>query len=317
MARSGITYTEVADVCDQLQAQGIRPTVDRIREHLGTGSRTTINTHKTTWEARQTSLTENPDRISESLTRLISQLSEQLHEECQAVYDQYRKQDATRIAEREKQLTEATHRLEAIQKRFEQTCSEKEALVIRLDQEKTAREQLALELHRAQTQLEEREHLRQADQQQILALSERNQQLQRAFDHYQESVREQRERNENQWDQERGQLQADIRNLRDQLASRIQQIADLNRDNGVLVSEKGELGRQCRLQQEAAHDLKGRMTTLENQLLERQTRLDRQSEKLTELVATNTRQELILERLRQQNKIMVQAQARKQQKEQG
>ncbi len=42
MARGGVTFTEVNVAAQYLQGLGKNPTVDAIREHLGTGSRTTL-----------------------------------------------------------------------------------------------------------------------------------------------------------------------------------------------------------------------------------------------------------------------------------
>ena len=42
MARSGVTYHDVAKAAEAIKSQRQEPTVDRVREHLGTGSKSTI-----------------------------------------------------------------------------------------------------------------------------------------------------------------------------------------------------------------------------------------------------------------------------------
>ena len=42
MARAGVTYHDIAKAAEAIKAQGQKPTVDRVREHLGTGSKSTI-----------------------------------------------------------------------------------------------------------------------------------------------------------------------------------------------------------------------------------------------------------------------------------
>lgn len=42
MARAGVTYHDVAKAAATIKTQGQEPTVDRVREHLGTGSKSTI-----------------------------------------------------------------------------------------------------------------------------------------------------------------------------------------------------------------------------------------------------------------------------------
>lgn len=49
MARAGITYSEVARAASRLQADSRNPTVDNVRDQIGTGSRSTIMLHLRTW----------------------------------------------------------------------------------------------------------------------------------------------------------------------------------------------------------------------------------------------------------------------------
>lgn len=53
MGRIGIGFEEVAETALQLQAQGKMPSVDAVRNVLGTGSKTTINQHLKQWRAQQ------------------------------------------------------------------------------------------------------------------------------------------------------------------------------------------------------------------------------------------------------------------------
>lgn len=50
MARSGIRYEEVQDAAETLLARGLNPTIQRVRELLGTGSNTTISEHLKHWQ---------------------------------------------------------------------------------------------------------------------------------------------------------------------------------------------------------------------------------------------------------------------------
>jgi len=42
MARAGVTYHDISKAAEAIKTQGQEPTVDRVREHLGTGSKSTI-----------------------------------------------------------------------------------------------------------------------------------------------------------------------------------------------------------------------------------------------------------------------------------
>ena len=50
MARSGIRYEEVKEVAETLLGRGLNPTIQRVREILGTGSNTTISEHLKRWQ---------------------------------------------------------------------------------------------------------------------------------------------------------------------------------------------------------------------------------------------------------------------------
>jgi hypothetical protein len=60
MARSGIRYEEVQSAAESLLARGLNPTIQRVRELLGTGSNTTISEHLKSWQQQ---LAETPKFI--------------------------------------------------------------------------------------------------------------------------------------------------------------------------------------------------------------------------------------------------------------
>jgi len=75
MARKGITYDEVAAVADRLVSQGELPTIQRVRDELGTGSPNTIHKHLTGWKETQPQAQREvvtlPDALAEALIREI------------------------------------------------------------------------------------------------------------------------------------------------------------------------------------------------------------------------------------------------------
>lgn len=76
MARTGVTFEEVSDLATKILVQGQAPTVARIREHLGTGSSTTINNHLNAWRQAQQNKTwlKLPQALPESLVPLLETL---------------------------------------------------------------------------------------------------------------------------------------------------------------------------------------------------------------------------------------------------
>jgi len=60
MARSGIRYEEVQEAAETLLSRGLNPTIQRVRELLGTGSNTTISEHLKHWQQQ---LAESPKAV--------------------------------------------------------------------------------------------------------------------------------------------------------------------------------------------------------------------------------------------------------------
>ena len=53
MGRLGIGYKDVERAINEILAKDLNPTVDRIRELLGTGSKTTIVNHLKSWRTNK------------------------------------------------------------------------------------------------------------------------------------------------------------------------------------------------------------------------------------------------------------------------
>ncbi|MDX1901183.1 MAG: DNA-binding protein [Gammaproteobacteria bacterium] len=83
MGRPGITQEDVERAARELKAQGKNPTVDNVRQLLGTGSKTTITRHLRHWKWEQThplTQTKLPEELKHQMTQLwenINELAEQ------------------------------------------------------------------------------------------------------------------------------------------------------------------------------------------------------------------------------------------------
>ena len=72
MARPGITYEQVASAADALVGQGDRPTIQAVREALGTGSPNTIHRHLTQWKAAQAPAERQAARLPDDLAAALA-----------------------------------------------------------------------------------------------------------------------------------------------------------------------------------------------------------------------------------------------------
>ncbi|MCE9684217.1 DNA-binding protein [Halomonas alkalisoli] len=81
MARSGVQYEDVKQAIDALMAKGEAPSVQKIREVLGTGSFTTISDHLREWRARREE--RGVATPAQGMPEPIQQLAEGLWEKAQ------------------------------------------------------------------------------------------------------------------------------------------------------------------------------------------------------------------------------------------
>lgn len=80
MVSPGISYTDVEKIAYNIQGQGHIPTIEHIRQLLGTGSSSTIATHLRTWKTRQdeTYRIASKEKLPEELVALLKGLWERV-----------------------------------------------------------------------------------------------------------------------------------------------------------------------------------------------------------------------------------------------
>lgn len=72
MARTGITYDQVASVADAIVGEGHQPTINAVRDRIGTGSPNTIHKHLTAWRSARPQVTVAAPELPASLTTAIA-----------------------------------------------------------------------------------------------------------------------------------------------------------------------------------------------------------------------------------------------------
>lgn len=72
MARTGISYEQVAHAADTLMGRGEKPTIQAIRAEIGTGSPNTIHKHLTAWKAAQAPAERQAARLPDDLARVLA-----------------------------------------------------------------------------------------------------------------------------------------------------------------------------------------------------------------------------------------------------
>lgn len=131
MARSGIRYEEVKEVAETLLGRGLNPTIQRVREVLGTGSNTTISEHLKRWQQQMANAPRAvlPPVVPETVTTAMeafwkiavqsaeAAFEEQRHRALQAVATAEQARDAalTQAQQAQAEAAEARGQLEIAQ----------------------------------------------------------------------------------------------------------------------------------------------------------------------------------------------------------
>ncbi|MGP9766420.1 DNA-binding protein [Halomonas sp. AOP13-D3-9] len=171
MARNGIQYSDVQQAIDTLQARGDTPSVQRIRDVLGTGSFTTISDHFRQWrsEREQNRDVPPPRGVPEVVVTMASELWREAQEVANQTLLHYREDadrqvaDAQQLAEEAKQqAANAEQRESALAEHLRHIEQRMEALNRELAASQTSEHHWH---QQAETALKEVAQLKQAQQQ--------------------------------------------------------------------------------------------------------------------------------------------------------
>ncbi len=188
MARGGVTFTEVDEAARYLQGAGRNPTVDSIRERLGTGSRTTLAEHLKRWRSLQA---DGEGHLPQPLLALVAGLwealqstAEQRVQENQSIAHQEvatLKSHMQELQQTEQQLQQALHQL---QEKFDAEQRSTSALTQQLNNSQIAYDKLNATDQILRQQIENTK----AENQRLHQLT---QQIQANLEHYQQAIEQQ------------------------------------------------------------------------------------------------------------------------------
>lgn len=172
MARNGIQYSDVQQAIDALLARGDTPSVQRIREVLGTGSFTTISDHLRVWrsEREQNRDVPPPKGVPEAVVTMAGELWREAQEVANQALLHYR-EDANRQVEDAQRLAEDAKQQAANAEQRESALAE------HLRHIEQRMEALNRELAASQTSEQHWHRLAEASQGEVSQLKQANQQL--------------------------------------------------------------------------------------------------------------------------------------------
>lgn len=140
MPRPGITYEQVAQAANILVEQGNKPTIQRIRDELGTGSPNTIHCHLRDWKLTQAPVERNPIQLPDALIRAIA--------------DEIERQVSATRAEVEAQAQESQQTADTLAEIGEELEAQVEQLLSQVSRLEGERDDVTEERDTAQAELE-------------------------------------------------------------------------------------------------------------------------------------------------------------------
>lgn len=259
MGRAGVTLQEVEKAALQLQGRGKNPSVDAVREVIGTGSKSTIAQHLRDWKSQQSY---GAGKLPQDLLALVTGLWERLNLEADQRITEIEVLSGEQLQELKQTFTKLHQDHAHLQKLFHQ--SEETRIAEQISKEKLEKELLKeqqehaklLERHQATTrQLED-------SKSENARLHQLANNIQANLEHYQNAIQQLRteqnlaaEKQQIQFQQEATELQRELALLRKQLKEHEQQIACNNVELNQLHLLQQQLESMKKNTQDHSHQL--------------------------------------------------------------
>jgi chromosome segregation ATPase len=224
MARIGITYFDVEKAALQLQGQGKLPTVDRVRNLLGTGSKTTITEHLKRWKAEQA---DGQGKLPHELSALVTGLWERLQAQSELRINEVQSSCDEQIKSLQQALTQTQHLKQQLHEAVEdglQKAHEKQAVEQQLQTEQQTHLQLEVRYSASQQQLEDLK----ANNAQLHQLAH---QVQANLEHYQQAMQSQRAEQALEIEKREAGFQREIQELKQKVSLIQQKATTLQEEN--------------------------------------------------------------------------------------
>jgi hypothetical protein len=282
MSRPGITYQEVANAAIQLQGKNEHPTVDRVREILKTGSKSTIARYLKEWKLKAGHVT-GSDGISQELISIVKGLWERLKTEADQKIMQHQQESNHAIDEaRQAFIQEQKHNIDLqtqLHQREEQLHQEKHlsaTLHQSLEEENRCNAKLSERNDRLTQQLNDKKS--EAERlHQLLSHVQNN------LEHYQSSVQKLREEQVLNAEKQQSIYEREIHALK-------QDMANETRQKNQTLRELDQMENQLKLFSQQINQSNEENASLQKQLQEKMTNessLQQQCKQLDQLNQQN------------------------------
>lgn len=237
MGRTGITYFDVSNAIASIQGEQKKPTVDNIRQALGTGSRSTISKYFQEWKTKNEASNTTSKGIPNELQNLIESLWEKIQSDAEQVIETHRIQTDETIKNTKNELsqTQAQNTL---------LTTEISALTKQLNKQTNAIEKLTENQHQAEkekttyieriTSLETQNIKHEAENARLHQLIKN---AQNNLTHYQDAVDKQRTALQMQIEKERADSIAILNTVKNELSKITKEKSIIDTKYQLLITE--------------------------------------------------------------------------------
>ncbi|MBW0171391.1 MAG: DNA-binding protein [Hydrogenophaga sp.] len=290
MARAGIYKSEVLRARDKLRATGRNPSIDAVREELGSGSKTTIHRYLKEIEEEEGPATGSRVAVSEAIQDLVGRLAARVNEEAE-------ERVTTAQARHADQLSQQQQAAAALKTEAQSTRQQLEHTQRTLAEEKTAHSKTSetlsgkfLECIQLTQQVADLQERLAAEERHRQSLEEKHQHARQALEHFRQSSKEQREQDQRKHEQQVQYLQAELRAVNETLAAKQQEAVHALQDNarllGDLARAQGDLN-QAQEEMRGLRPLKEELGFAQRRIEELGWRLVEQDAAVLQLSTTN------------------------------
>ena len=236
MARAGITYYDVSKAAEAIKIQNQEPTVDRVREHLGTGSKSTIAPLLKRWRS------DNGEVVDVSgLPNDLVEVVKALHERVQQMADQRIAQSRDEFKasndQLRKELTEARNSIAQLTDRQQDVSAQLSQITEAKALQGKSLEEVRIKLATAEAQRDEALSRTAELKESVAELKQENKDIRDHFEHYQQRTAEDRQ-------QEREQFHVVNQGLKDLIQDLQHRLIQAESSASELIDTNAHLQRQ-------------------------------------------------------------------------
>lgn len=240
MARAGVTYHDVAKAAEAIKSQRQEPTVDRVREHLGTGSKSTIAPLLKRWRSDNGEAADIGG-IPNDLIEVVKSLHERIQQMANHRIEQARQEFESLSKELRKELTYAKNTIVQLTARQQDLENQIERQNKEKGETEKSLEDARISLVKAESQRDEAIARTTELKGSVAELKQENKDIREHFEHYQQRTAEDRQQEREQFRTVTQGLKDQVRELQHRLTQAESKASELFEANAQLQSSAGKL----------------------------------------------------------------------------